>query len=95
MTARKVGVSSQRCARDGPDDITLLHHFLSLGASLELDSEGVRWSPLHFAVSYGKAGVLRELLRLGVPMDITEGANQTPLRYALQYPERGMLAGVA
>lgn len=70
----------------GPDTdegLDLLHYVLNLGASLDLKAEGKRWSPLHSAAWHGKPKLARELVRLGLPVDIKNTNSETPLCLAL------------
>lgn len=63
----------------GPDDPDLLHHFISLGATIELDSIGTRKSPLHLAARHDKPRLVRALIDLGVPVNIRDAGGVTPL----------------
>ena len=72
----------------GPNDPGLLHHFVKLGATLELDSAFIRDSPLHAAAFRGNYKQMRALLDLGVPVDIFCSYNYTPLYYSLGYQKR-------
>lgn len=72
------GAISHLCER-GPDDVDLLHFLIGMGASLELDSDGSRWSPLHFAATTNKPNITLALLELGIPANILTWSGSTPL----------------
>lgn len=77
------GIITFLCAY-GPDDPELLRHFFELGATLELDNNGKRGSPLHYAVHRNKPNLVRTLLQMGVPINITDGYGMIPFSYAFR-----------
>lgn len=74
----ELGVISYFC-KYGSDDVESLHRLLRCGASLELDSNGLRWNPLHVAAQRDKPKLVRALLDLGVPVNILTRYSSTPL----------------
>lgn len=67
--AHRHGVLTHVC-EFGPDDPDLLHHFIKLGATLELDSVGIRGGPIHSATATNKPKILHTLLELGTPVNL-------------------------
>lgn len=81
------GVLRYLC-RYAPDDPGLLYHFIKLGATLELDSAGKFSSPLHQTAYYGKIRLMRALLDLGIPGDILDQSERTPLQWSLRHYQK-------
>lgn len=81
------GIVSHFC-EFGSDDVESLHRLLKCGASLELDSDRLRWNPLHEVAYRNKPKLTRVLLDLCVPVDILTKHLRTPLHFAISstYP---------
>lgn len=83
--AHSNGVLSYVCV-GATEQIAFVQHCVQLGgtATLELDSNGIRMSPLHHAAMSGHLRIIRFLLDLGIPVDITDHGARTPLSCAIQ-----------
>lgn len=72
------GVLASFCAY-GPDDPGLFRYFKKLGATLELDSAGKRYSLLHLSVDSRRYRLMRTLLDMGMPVDILDDYGSSTL----------------
>lgn len=69
---------------DGPDEPDLLRYFVAMGASLEIENNRKPVTPLGWALRKSNYNQIKELLRLGVPVNsFVDNLNHTPLFVSL------------
>lgn len=85
------GVVSLLCSV-GPDDPDLLHYFVGLGASLEMERATLGMGPLHLATEQKKPKLVRALLDLKTPPNIV-GVHENALFWAYKNGASGETCG--